>query len=178
MAVQSGPLKDGQPSGPVTPAPTSAPATPSAPRFEFPEVRVPKNIWNQLAAVIAWCAGVGGTYLFIHQLAPSLAIIVAVVIAAIVQWLLTLSERPLWRWLMRRRNGKFVILGFFTTLVDGLLNAAGIYPYMTMIAQTDLGTMLAEVLRAKPQMDTTSAFLVALAIGLIVGGLPEALWES
>ena len=88
----------------------------------------------RIASVVAWLLGTFTTYLFIARVMPG-AWLLAVVLAAAAQWLLTIAERPLWRFLMRRRGGKFVALGLVVTLIDGLINAAGMYPYMSRLAK-------------------------------------------
>lgn len=134
--------------------------------------------WNRVAAGVAWLGGVATTYLFVHKAAPDLFWLPGIIVAATVQALLTLGERPLWRRLLGRKGGKAASLALIITFVDALVNAAGIYPYVGRLAQTDLGTMLAEVLNVQPQMGPLAAFSVALFLGLIVAALPEFLWES
>jgi hypothetical protein len=133
--------------------------------------------WNKVAAVVAWLGGTFTTYLFFASVAPELHSLIALGIAALAQWVLTMAERPLWRFLLRRKGGRFVLMAFIVTLFDGLLNAAGIYPHTSRLAQTSLGRMLAEVFNVAPTMDTRSAFIVAFFFGVVIAGLPEALWE-
>jgi hypothetical protein len=133
---------------------------------------------NRIAAVVAWLLGVFTTYLFAARAMPSASWFVSLLLAGTAQWLLTVAERPLWRFVMRRSGGRMVSLGLVVTFIDGLLNAGGIYPYMGRLAQTDVGIMLTEVLSVKSAMTPTSAFLLALALGLVVAGLPEYLWET
>lgn len=135
-------------------------------------------VWNRVASAIAWLLGTFTTYLFFARAMPEVGVLVNVVIAALGQWLLTIAERPLWRFLLRRKGGRFVALGLVVTLFDGLLNAGGLYPYMTKFAATDVGKMIAEVLKVEQAMTPTSAFLLAFLLGVIVAGLPEYLWES
>lgn len=146
-------------------------------RVEPPQQRRRLDTYR-IAAVIAWLLGCFTTYLFIARAAPDVSWLVSAAIAAAAQWLLTIAERPLWRFLLRRRGGRLVALGVVVTLLDGLLNAGGIYPYMGRLAQTDVGVMLSELLRVEQAMSSTSAFLLAFAIGLVVAGLPEYLWEA
>jgi hypothetical protein len=134
--------------------------------------------WNRLAAGVAWLGGAFTTWLFIAAIAPSLPWFIGAGFALLIQWVLTLAERPLWRWLLRRSGGRMVLLGFAVTFIDGLLNAGGLYPHMRRLAKTDVGTMIAEVLNVQPTMGARGAFLLALAIGLVVAGLAEYLWES
>jgi hypothetical protein len=61
--------------------------------------------WNRVAAVISWLIGVLFTYLLLEAVAPSLGWLLALIIAAGSQ-LLTIAERPLWRWALRRKERK------------------------------------------------------------------------
>lgn len=134
--------------------------------------------WHRVAAVVAWLMGTFTTYLFFARAMPTAGALVNVTLAAGAQWLLTIAERPLWKFLLRRKGGRFVGLGLVVTLFDGLLNAGGLYPYMTSLAKTDVGLMVADVLKVEQAMTPLSAFLIALVFGIIVAGLPEYLWES
>jgi hypothetical protein len=134
--------------------------------------------WTKIAAVVAWLGGVFTTYLFLHVAMPELSIVAAVVIAGALQWTLTLAERPLWRALLKRSGGRMAGVAVVVTILDALLNAAGVYPFMSRLAQTGLGQMLSEVFGVQPTMGTRAAFLVAFLLGLLAASLPEALWES
>jgi hypothetical protein len=84
--------------------------------------------WNRVASAISWLIGVLFTYLLLVAVAPALGWFWAVLIAAGAQLLLTLAKRPLWRWALRRKGGKLVLFAVGVTLVDGGINAGGIYP--------------------------------------------------
>lgn len=134
--------------------------------------------WSKTAAIAAWLGGVFTTYLFFHAAMPELPNLVALAAATLVQWTLTLAERPLWRFLLKRSGGRMAGVAIVITLLDALLNAAGVYPFTSRLAQTDLGRMLAEVFGVQAAMSAQPSFLVAFLIGLLVASLPEALWES
>src|SRR5262245_17985427 len=89
---------------------------------------------SKMAAIVAWLGGVFTTWLFFHVAIPELPWYIASVAAALVQWTLTLAERPLWRYLLKRNGGKLAGVAVVVTLVDGLLNAAGIYPFTSRLA--------------------------------------------
>lgn len=133
---------------------------------------------SKIAAAVAWLGGVFTTYLFAHVAVPEMHWTIAIGIAAVVQWLLTLAERPLWRALLKRKGGRMAGVGVIVTIVDGCLNAAGIYPFTSRMAQTDLGRMLSEVFGVQAAMGSRPAFIVAFLVGLLVASLPEALWED
>ncbi len=134
--------------------------------------------WNKIAAIVAWFGGVLTTYLFFHSAMPELPLFVAALGATVIQGLLTLAERPLWRWILKRSGGRFAGVAVIVTLIDALFNAAGIYPFTSRLAQTQLGTMLAEVFGVQAAMTAQPSFLIAFLLGLLVASLPEALWES
>jgi hypothetical protein len=134
--------------------------------------------WSRIASAVAWLGGVVTTYLFFNHAMPELPIVYSAVAAALVQWTLTLAERPLWRFLLKRSGGRMAAVGTVITLIDAMLNAAGIYPFTSRLAQTDLGRMLAEVFGVQAAMSAQPSFFVAFLIGLLVASLPEALWES
>src|SRR6266496_2604167 len=106
----------------------------------FPQRRVIP--WSKLAAVMAWFGGVFTTWLFISASALSLPLYIGLPAAALIQWVLTIAEKPLWRVMLRRKGGKFVILGIVVTIVDAVFNAAGIYPYVGRLAYTNVGMMM------------------------------------
>lgn len=138
----------------------------------------PGVAWHRIASVVAWLAGCFTTYLFFATALPTLGWLTSLGLAALAQWLLTMGERPLWRRLLGRKGGQAAPLAFLVTVGDGLLNAAGIYPFVGQLAKTGLGAMLAEVLHVERAMDPLAAFGVAFLLGLIVAALPEFLWES
>ena len=134
--------------------------------------------WNKLAAALAWLGGVYTTYLFAHVAVPEMPLPIAIGISVLVQWLLTSAERPLWRALLKRSGGRAAGVAVIITLLDGALNAAGVYPFTSRLAATDLGRMLSEVFGVQAAMGSRAAFAVAFLVGLLVASLPEALWES
>jgi len=70
-----------------------------------------------------------------------------------------------------------VPLAVIVTIIDGLLNGAGIYPFTGRIAQTGVGQMIADLFHVEPQLSTQGAVVLAIVLGLVVAGLPEALWQ-
>ena len=133
--------------------------------------------WNRVASAISWLIGVVFTYLLLEAVAPGVGWFWAVLIAAGAQLLLTIAERPLWRWALRRKGGKLVLFAVCVTLVDGGINAGGIYPYVPQLSKSGLGKMLIEVFALSPTVSSPAAAVIALAIGLLVAGLSEYLWE-
>lgn len=133
--------------------------------------------WNRIASIAAWLFGVLFTYLLLIAVAPDVSRLVLLTLAAVAQFLLTLAERPLWRWALRRKGGKLVAFGLLVTLFDAAINAGGIYPYVPRLASSDLGLMLIEVFHLEPNVSQPAAAVIAMALGLLVAGLSEYLWE-
>jgi hypothetical protein len=133
--------------------------------------------YNRIAAVMAWLIGLFFTYLFLSRLMPAAGMVVALVIAAVIQILLTLVERPLWRLLSRRKGGRFMFIAIIATFCDAAVNAGGMYPYVPRISNTDVGKMLIEVFQLNPTMSASAAMGIAFFLGLLAAGAPEALWE-
>jgi hypothetical protein len=133
--------------------------------------------WNRIASIIAWLIGVLFTYLVLAAAAPDLGWLWVLIIALGGQLLLTIAEKPLWKWILRRKGGKLVVFGVGVTLIDGGINAGGIYPYVPRLADTSIGKMLIEVFELSPKISTPAAALLALAFGLLIAGLAEYLWE-
>jgi hypothetical protein len=133
--------------------------------------------WNKVASGMAWLIGVLFTFLLLREVAPTLDWLWALGIAGGSQLLLTIAERPVWAWVLRRKSGKLVLFGAGVTLVDGGINAGGIYPYVPRLPDTGLGRMLIEVFGLNPTVSAPAAAVIALAMGLLVAGLAEYLWE-
>jgi len=79
--------------------------------------------------------------------------------------LLTIAERPLWRWALRRKGGKLVLFAVGVTLADGLINAGGVYPFVPQLAQTGLGQMLIEVFGLSPSVSAPAAAVMRSRLG-------------
>jgi hypothetical protein len=134
--------------------------------------------WHRIAAIVAWLGGAFTTWLLLDRATPGLPWLVGALIAGLVQWTLTIAERPVWRWALRRRGGRLALLGLVVTIVDGVINAGGLYPHVGRLARTDVGAMVTEVLSVQQVMTPRASALLAFALGLVIAGLPEYLWEA
>jgi hypothetical protein len=134
--------------------------------------------YNRVAGAGAWAIGVLLTYLFLRTFkGDPLGFLGAIAVALIAQWLLTLAERPLWRWILRRKDGRFILASVAVTMIDGLLNAAGLYPYIGALTGSNVATMIADVAHIDPTIGKPAALVLAGAIGLLVAALAEFYWE-
>lgn len=134
--------------------------------------------YNRLAGAAAWLIGVYLTYLFLRTFkGDPLGLIGASAVAFIAQGLLTLAERPLWRWLLRRKGGRFVLASLGVTLIDGLLNAAGLHPYIGALSGSNVVTMVTDVAQLDPTIGKSASALIAFVLGLLIAALAEFYWE-
>lgn len=134
--------------------------------------------YNRIAGAGAWLIGVFLTYLFLRTFkGDPLGLIGAGIVALIAQGLLTLAERPLWRWILKRKDGRFIVASVVVTGIDGLLNAAGLYPYIGALTGSNVVSMIADVASIDPTIGKPAAFLIAGAVGLLVAALAEFYWE-
>lgn len=134
--------------------------------------------YNRIAGAATWVIGCFLTYLFLRTFeGDPLGIGGAIGGAIVAQLLLTLAERPLWRWVFRRRGGKLVLVGFVITLVDGALNAAGLYPFLGALSDTNVVAMFADAFSIDPTVGKSTSLLLAIVLGLTVAGLAEYFWE-
>lgn len=133
--------------------------------------------WNRAAGCAAWAIGTYFTYRFFAAAAPAAGLLTPLIAATVVQWILTLIERPLWRRLSGKPGGRLAPLAAAVTVIDGLLNGAGIYPLAGRIAQTEVGKMIADGFQVAPTLSTRGAIAVAIVLGLIIAATPEALWN-
>ena len=131
---------------------------------------------NRIAATIVWIVSVWFTALFLHG-ATELGYLLSSAFALALQGVLTIGERPLWRAVFLRGKGKYSFIGFIITLIDGALNAAGIYPGISKMNNSSVGLMLIDVFNLSPRIERVPAFIIALVIGMLVAGAAEYLWE-
>jgi hypothetical protein len=93
---------------------------------------------NRIAAIICWIITVAFTAVFFHTIGE-LDILVSVALGIVLQAILTIGERPLWRWALKRANGRFALMAVGLTLVDGILNAAGMYNNVPKLSSSGVG---------------------------------------
>jgi hypothetical protein len=129
----------------------------------------------RIGSLIAWCISVGLTTFFVTT-ALQVSVPVALGVSIVLQSLFTLAQSPLWKWVFKRRNGKLATFAIVMTVIEGAVNAGGIYPIVPRFASTGTGKMLIEAFNLAPNIGTLSALIVALFIGIIAAGLPEYLW--
>lgn len=132
--------------------------------------------YNRIAAALAWLLGVFFTALALQNFGR-LGVLLACVFALVTQAIFTIAERPIWWLVYRRRGGKLVFMGVLVTLIDGAINAAGIYPAIPALATSSVGYMFVHSFDLSPRIEGISAFVLAMTIGTFVAGLAEYLWE-
>jgi hypothetical protein len=133
---------------------------------------------NRIAAFAAWLLSVWFTALLFASAGELPILGIGGLLALALQAMLTIAERPIWRYAYKRNGGKILLMGVLITLADGvLLNGAGIYPAIGTLTKTPVGFMLTDSLALAPTIDKVPAAVIAAFIGTVVAGLAEYLWE-
>ncbi len=148
-----------QPAEPA-PAPTKAPALPWW---------VPSG--NRVVAVIVWLIGVATTYLGFVTMLPDLPWTVALPFALACQGMLTWMERGIWR------GRHITVVTMAALLIDVLLNAGGLYPYMARLGATPPARMLADAFGWGTTISPIGAIVIALIGGFLIAAAPEEYWN-
>jgi hypothetical protein len=125
---------------------------------------------NKAVASLTWLAAVYTTYLFLVALGvtPGAWGLTSAVLA---QGMLTWLEGPVWQ-------RKFGDIGVFAVVVDTLVNAGGLWPYIRNIDQTPTWAMFQELGAAGGDMNAIVAGFLALMIGYVLAKAPETIWRS
>lgn len=111
---------------------------------------------NKATSVIIWLIGAWLTAQTLHQL--NIPYPVNIIVGLAIQFALTRAESPIWR-------GKgFPKMGIAATVVDVAVNAAGAWPYIKLLGNTDFWKMLQDLMQSPA--DPTLATLVVLVIGV------------
>lgn len=141
-------------------------AAPAAPPMGSALPRFPGG---KIAAGLAWLGAVYTTYLMFVGLQPGTPASVAIPVALVVQFVLTMAERPI----LAGRPGIFTVAVF---ILDTLINAGGVFPALRNVGRTPTAQMLASAGTAAT-VETWPAILLSLVVGAIIAVAPEALWR-
>lgn len=109
------------------------------------------------------------TWLFIRAI--GFAGIEGFAIALIVEFVLIAGK---FNFLHGRGNG----VGAIAILIDSLLNAGGIFPYVQKFDNTPTWIMLQSALHLEGKMSNISALIIALLFGFLLSALPSWLWRN
>lgn len=75
-------------------------------------------------------------------------------------------------------HGRPDALGIASVMIDTLLNAGGLWPYVLNLNKTAAWAMLGQSLNLDQQLHYIPALIIALAIGFLLSALPFWLWKK
>lgn len=123
---------------------------------------------NRIAAVVIWCLACMTTWQFLVAL--GLDRWAAIPSAILAQALFTILERPWWG------RGRDTVAGM-AVLADTLINAGGVWPWMSRLDQTPPWQMLADALQLAPGLAIVPALVLCLTFGYVLAAAPERLFK-
>lgn len=125
---------------------------------------------NKVTAIVIWLVGAWLTAQTLAQL--NVPEPLNIVFGLAIQWALTRAESPLWR----GKGTPKMAVG--ATIVDVAVNAAGTWPYLKNLNQTDFWAMVRDILSA-PEAQPTMATLIVLAVsvGAFTACAAEYFWN-
>lgn len=124
-----------------------------------------------IAAFLVWSGAVWTTGEAIKVLEPGLGAIHLYLMAMATQAIMTYLESDIWA-------GRFRLLSLVVLLVDILVNAGGIWPWILKIDETPVWAMLVEAGIAPAQMSIIAAISISLVAGTILAATPEQIWSA
>jgi len=126
----------------------------------------------KISAVIVWAFAVVTTYQF---LVPILARQgygdqATWWAAAVIQLILTVIESEFWHGQRGQVSGAAVV-------VDTLVNAAGLFPFVGGLSATNVWTMISAATGAGASINVVSVVIISLFLGYILAATPERIWR-
>lgn len=128
-----------------------------------------RGIKYKVAAGLVWLGAVYTTYLAMAALQPGTPWFVVLPIAAGLQYVFTMAEKPI-------LHGKIEIFTGVVLLFDGAINAGGLFPMLRNVGQTPTAQMAAAG-GVPADVGNLPAILLSFVLGLIIAAAPEALWK-
>ena len=86
------------------------------------------------------------------------------------QLILTIVESEFWQ-------GQRGQVSAAAVIVDTLINAAGLYPFIGGLGATNVWQMISEATGAAPDVGTAAAVGISLFLGYILAATPERVWR-
>jgi hypothetical protein len=122
-------------------------------------------------AILLWFCATFTTYLFLSSVIAYRLDTTGVIIAAVLaQLTLTVLESDFIR-------GRRSEVSVFAIVIDTLLNAAGLWPFVQAIDQTSVWIMLTELSGLTGGVSTYMAGLLAIIGGYVLAIAPEKIWR-
>lgn len=92
--------------------------------------------------------------------------------AVAVQLLLTLAESPIWK------GQKGTIVSWTFLIIDTLVNAAAIFPFVRVLDKTPVWYMIVTSFESDATYHPLAALVLTLFLGAVMAGAPEKLWSG
>lgn len=128
---------------------------------------------KKIAAFIAQLGSFTTTYLFIDALGINGA--AGFIVAISVEFLLLMGKNNI---LSEASDSGSDTLGLASIIIDTLLNAGGIWPFVKRLNSTASWIMIAEVAGLKPDLRLFPALIVALVLGFLLAIAPHRFWRD
>jgi hypothetical protein len=119
---------------------------------------------------VAWFGGVWTTALFLASFAD-LESLTLLGVAMVVQLMFTAMELSFWK-------GDRSSITVAVLIADTAINAAGLWPMLQRIDQSNLWWFLIDVTGLSPVMSPVVGGGIACAIGFLLAAAPEFIWRS
>lgn len=75
-------------------------------------------------------------------------------------------------------NGRGEVMGFSAVLIDTVLNAGGMYPYIANIDRTPAWAMFTQALQLEGTARPLAVLIFSLAFGFLLSAIPTWLWRE
>lgn len=125
----------------------------------------------KVISLILWAAATSTTFLFLNGVAePATSVEMLWVAAIVVQTILTVLESDFIR-------GMRSEVSVFAVVLDTLINAAGLWPFVQNVDQSSVWVMLSELFGMYGGMSPYVAGLIALVGGYTLAIAPEKIWR-
>jgi hypothetical protein len=140
--------------------------------YAQPQRRVRVNAYH-FGAILAQVGSYLTTYAFFLAVLKGMQLPLVIGIALAAEFLLFLGKGLLFN--SRRHDGA---AGWASVLIDTLLNAGGLWPYVTRVADTPTAKMIVEAFGLRGTMGHVSAFLLTLVAGYMLAVAPHRIWRA
>jgi len=125
---------------------------------------------NRGGAIIVWLVGAAATASFMSQLGVPDPL--HILVGFSLQFLLTKVEAPLWQGTQRAARC------FVALVIDVIFNAAGMWPYLKNLGDTQVWKMLSEWTNTTDAPNIVVLIIVVLSLSTLVAAGAEWLWDQ
>ena len=130
------------------------------------------NTRYKIAALTVWSFAVVTTQQFLAPLLQQRGLDVLTVwgVAVGLQLVLTIIESEFWQ-------GERGQVSAAAVLIDTLINAAGLFPFVGSLGATNVWAMISQATGATSDVSTAAAVSISLFLGYILAATPERVWR-